>query len=100
MAALCSLCLCGECLSAIIHHRVTENTEVAQSDFIFLDRVLKSAIQPTGNWITSLVKHKAEKISAGLFDHFLSSANLIAACLARGNYDSDAIYDRRQCGGV
>src|SRR5258708_16219082 len=52
---------------------------------------LEPAIQPTGNWITSLIKHKAEKIAAGLFDHFLGPANLIATRLARGNHDSDAI---------
>jgi len=28
--AQCSLCLCGERLAELIHHRGTENTEIAQ----------------------------------------------------------------------
>src|SRR5450432_4324865 len=61
---------------------------------------LEPVIKPTRNRITALIKNKAEKIAAGLLDHFLSAANLIATSLAGRHYDSHAVHQRGQRGGV
>src|SRR6185503_1611028 len=39
---LCSLCLCGKCLSASLNHRDTENTEVSESSL----RSLEGCVEP------------------------------------------------------